>query len=267
MSLQTAQREIFNATVQPAIFHTHSQQFDHGDITQLFLDLDDPSTTSDMVDIIQTHFTATPGLENLSVYNLHEELESSGLFDVSFFIQLAPDANPEEVISQLKALYYTQGLLLTDGEIYTVEEYMQTGFVLVKLIFSFMTFLLGFSFLVSIFGQITSIQISIRHRSKEFGTIRALGTSKSQLKREITAESVILGLIGLVVGLGSGLCATFALLYNIPFNPTIGFVFILPVEFIAGTAALLFAIIWLSALIPLRRIMQINIADAIRKRD
>ncbi|MBA7573954.1 hypothetical protein ES708_15755 [subsurface metagenome] len=266
-SLQTARHTLFNQTTHPSIFYTHSYQYLHGDITALFLELEVGVDVETIAETIRIQFASVPELENLTIFNLEEALNRSGAFHVSYFLRLEEDMSQDQVISRLKEIYYSQGLMLTEADISTTVEYMEEGYVMLKLVLSILTFLLGFSFLVSVFGQIISVLISIQHRTKEIGTFRALGTSANQIMKLIMAESVIIGLIGLLIGLGSGLFTSVALLYDIPFNPVIGFIFVLPVEYIGIIAAILFSVVLLSSIIPVRYTMKIEIVDAIRKRD
>jgi putative ABC transport system permease protein len=69
--------------------------------------------------------------------------------------------------------------------------------------------LLGLSVLVSFFGIVNTLVLSIVERTRELGALRAVGMTRRQLRRMIRHESVITALIGATMGfaLGIGLAA------------------------------------------------------------
>ena len=76
--------------------------------------------------------------------------------------------------------------------------------------------LLALSVIVSLFGIVNTLILSIYERTHELGMMRAIGTSRRQVRQMIRYESVITALIGgifgLVIGIvGSVLVTTFAL--------------------------------------------------------
>jgi len=135
------------------------------------------------------------------------------------------------------------------------------------LLFGFLT--LAVSILV-FFIVLQVLTLSFLERTREIGTIRALGTTRGEVLRLFLAESVWLGLIGSAAGiaagafLGGGFNAA-----GIAWRPpgTIEPVQ-LAVRIGAGTAALPFAAGWvaavLSSLFPAWRSSRLPIADALR---
>ena len=75
--------------------------------------------------------------------------------------------------------------------------------------------LLGLSVLVSMFGVVNTLSLTIFERTREIGMLRAIGTSRRQMRRMIRYETVITVLLGAVVGavigLGLGAAAVEAL--------------------------------------------------------
>ncbi len=69
--------------------------------------------------------------------------------------------------------------------------------------------LLGLSVLVSLFGIVNTLVLSIVERTRELGALRAVGMTRRQMRRMIRHESVITALIGATMGivLGIGLAA------------------------------------------------------------
>ena len=65
--------------------------------------------------------------------------------------------------------------------------------------------LLGLSVLVSFFGIVNTLVLSIVERTRELGALRAVGMTRRQLRRMIRHESVITALIGATMGFGLGI--------------------------------------------------------------
>ena len=76
--------------------------------------------------------------------------------------------------------------------------------------------LLALSVIVSLFGIVNTLILSIYERTRELGMMRAIGTSRSQIRQLIRYESLITamigGILGLVIGVvGAVLVTIFAL--------------------------------------------------------
>jgi putative ABC transport system permease protein len=65
--------------------------------------------------------------------------------------------------------------------------------------------LLGLSIIISLFGIVNTLVLSVFERTREIGMLRAVGTSRRQIRRMIRQESVITALIGSVLGIVLGI--------------------------------------------------------------
>lgn len=65
--------------------------------------------------------------------------------------------------------------------------------------------LLAMSVIVSLFGIINTLVLSIYERTREIGMLRAIGTTRWQVRWMVTWESVITSVIGAVLGLAVGI--------------------------------------------------------------
>ena len=65
--------------------------------------------------------------------------------------------------------------------------------------------LLALSVIVSLFGMVNTMILSVFERTRELGMLRAIGMSRRQARRMIRQESVITALIGAALGLPLGL--------------------------------------------------------------
>src|SRR5205085_48455 len=66
--------------------------------------------------------------------------------------------------------------------------------------------LLSLSVIVSLFGIVNTLALSIHERTRELGMLRAIGTSRRQVRSIVRYESVITALIGAALGMVLGVC-------------------------------------------------------------
>src|SRR5207247_6032780 len=64
--------------------------------------------------------------------------------------------------------------------------------------------LLALSVVVSVFGMVNTLVLSIFERTRELGMLRAVGMTRRQARRMVRQESVITALIGAALGLPLG---------------------------------------------------------------
>ena len=64
--------------------------------------------------------------------------------------------------------------------------------------------LLGVSVLISLFGIVNTLLLSVHERTREIGMLRAIGMTRRQLRRTIRFESAITAVIGSLLGLVIG---------------------------------------------------------------
>ena len=65
--------------------------------------------------------------------------------------------------------------------------------------------LLALSVIVSLFGMVNTLVLSVFERTREIGMLRAVGMTRRQVRRMIRHESVITALIGAALGLALGI--------------------------------------------------------------
>ena len=102
--------------------------------------------------------------------------------------------------------------------------------------------LLALSVIVSLFGIVNTLVLSIFERTRELGMLRAIGTSRRQIRQMIRYESIITALIGGVLGIGLGIVISLILAATALSGS--GFVLVIPV----GTVIILFILAGLAGL-------------------
>ncbi len=118
--------------------------------------------------------------------------------------------------------------------------------------------LLALSVIVSIFGIVNTLVLTVFERTRELGMLRAIGMTRRQTRRMIRHESVVTALIGAVLGIVLGLILAGLLTVRIDF---IDFVLPIPQLIIFAIVAVVVGIF--AAVFPARRAARLNPLDAL----
>jgi putative ABC transport system permease protein len=120
--------------------------------------------------------------------------------------------------------------------------------------------LLLLTVIVSLFGIVNTLALSIHERTRELGLLRAIGTSRRQVRRIVRYEAVITAMIGAV--LGTILGVVFAIVVSRPLADD-GFILTIPV----GTLLLLLVLAALAGVLaaigPARRASRLDVLEAL----
>jgi putative ABC transport system permease protein len=120
--------------------------------------------------------------------------------------------------------------------------------------------LLGMAVVISLFGMVNTLALSVFERTREIGMLRAIGTTRRQLRRMIRYESVITAALGGLLGVAVGVVFAWivalgledeGLAFSVPYAQL---VVALVVATIAGV---------LAAVLPARRASRLNVLDAL----
>ncbi len=120
--------------------------------------------------------------------------------------------------------------------------------------------LLLLAVIVSLFGIVNTLALSIHERTRELGLLRAVGTSRRQVRRIVRYEAVITALIGAVLGLVLGV--VFAVLASRPLADE-GFQLAIPVGTLVGMLVLAVVAGVLAAIGPARRASRLDVLEAL----
>jgi putative ABC transport system permease protein len=147
-----------------------------------------------------------------------------------------------------------------DATLHTGAAYVKDSTKDMATFLAMLYVLLGFSVVVSLFGMVNTLVLSVFERTRELGMLRAIGMTRRQARRMIRHESVITALIGAALGLGLGVflaalvtqaMSDYGLALTIPLGTLAAFTV---VAILAGIAA---------AILPARRASRLNVLDAL----
>jgi putative ABC transport system permease protein len=145
-------------------------------------------------------------------------------------------------------------------EVLTKDEFVERQEDQVNRLLALIYVLLALALLISLFGIVNTLFLTIHERTRELGMLRAIGTSRRQVKRMVRYEAVITALIGAVLGVVLG--AIFAVLVTIPLKSE-GFTISIPVIqlIVLLVLAAIFGVI--AAIWPARRAARLDVLNAL----
>ena len=147
-----------------------------------------------------------------------------------------------------------------DANVSTAEQFGKDRTKSFATFLSMIYVLLAFSVIVSLFGMVNTLVLSVFERTRELGMLRAIGMTRRQARRMIRQESVITALIGAALGLPLGIfvaallteaLSDYGVVMSIPIGTLAAFTL---VAVLAGIAA---------AILPARRASRLNVLNAL----
>src|SRR4051794_34731662 len=145
-----------------------------------------------------------------------------------------------------------------DATFHTGAGYAKDQAKKMAALLSMLYVLLGFSVIVSLFGMVNTLVLSVFERTREIGMLRTIGMTRKQARQMIRHESIITALIGAALGLGLGTAlATLVMVkwhlpLSLPVKTLLGFTLI---AVLAGVGA---------AVMPARRAARLNVLQALQ---
>ncbi|MBN2503493.1 MAG: ABC transporter permease [Anaerolineales bacterium] len=178
--------------------------------------------------------------------------------DVFLLINMEPSADVaavEEDLQDATQLYPGFGIISRQQLRTSQEEVARSGTIGMNIVLSLLA-------APALLGLANALGINVIERTREIGMLRAVGAKRRQIRRMIVAESLLLSLMGIALGIISGIMLSYVMTgvlefagMHIPYNfPGVGVLTAVAAGLICGI---------LAALIPARRASDLEIVAAL----
>jgi ABC-type antimicrobial peptide transport system permease subunit len=146
-----------------------------------------------------------------------------------------------------------------NAKIQTRKQFKDGQIAGIKGILNVLYVLLALSVLVSIFGIVNTLVLTVFERTRELGMIRAIGMTRRQTRRMIRHESVVIALIGAILGIVLGLVFAALLIARVDMLS-----WALPVGQLVTFAMVSVLVGIFAAIFPARRAARLNPLEALK---
>jgi putative ABC transport system permease protein len=148
-----------------------------------------------------------------------------------------------------------------DAKVVTASQFKKGQLDEINLTLNLLYGLLGLSVIISLFGVVNTLVLSVFERTRELGMLRAIGMTRSQVRRMIRHESIVTALIGAALGIAVGV---FLAVLTTQALSDEGIVLAIPWRTIALFVVATIVAGILAAILPARRASRLNILKALQ---
>jgi putative ABC transport system permease protein len=181
----------------------------------------------------------------------------------------ANNANPQNLYSFVRVAggqsdanrAKLEGLLkrFPNAKVATRQQFVDNQISGLNSVLNVLYVLLALSVIVSLFGIVNTLVLTVFERTREIGMLRAIGMTRRQTRRMIRHESVITAMIGGALGIVLGIVLGGLLVARVDF-----IVFSLPVVSLIVFAVMTIVVGILAAIFPARRASRLNVLEALQ---
>ena len=148
-----------------------------------------------------------------------------------------------------------------DAQVETAEQFKDGQIDQLNMALNIVYALLGLSVIVSLFGIVNTLVLSVFERTRELGMLRAIGMTRRQVRRMIRHESVVTALIGATFGVGVGMFLAGIVTHALS---DYGIVFAVPYKSLVVFGGVAIVAGMLAAILPARRASRLNVLKALQ---
>jgi putative ABC transport system permease protein len=148
-----------------------------------------------------------------------------------------------------------------DTKVQTHAEFVKNQTSFMGSLLNLVYVLLALSVIVSLFGMVNTLVLSVWERTREIGMLRAVGMSRRQTRRMVRHESIVTALIGAGLGMPLGVLLAYAVTHALS---RFGVDFEVSVATLAKFALVAIVAGMLAAIAPARRASKLNVLSALQ---
>ncbi len=148
-----------------------------------------------------------------------------------------------------------------DAKVVTAAQFKKNQEADINLTLNLLYGLLGLSVIISLFGVVNTLVLSVFERTRELGMLRAVGMTRRQVRRMIRHESIVTALIGGALGIAVGV---FLAVLTTQALSDEGIVLAIPWTTIGVFVVATIVAGILAAILPARRASRLNILEALQ---
>jgi putative ABC transport system permease protein len=148
-----------------------------------------------------------------------------------------------------------------DAKIATESQFKKNQEQGINTLLNLLYVLLSLSIVISLFGIVNTLVLTVFERTRELGMLRAIGMTRRQVRRMIRHESIVTALIGAALGIPVGLGLALALTRALASH---GVTFALPLGSIVAFTAVAIVAGTVAAIMPARRAGRLNVLAALQ---
>ncbi len=148
-----------------------------------------------------------------------------------------------------------------DGKLQTRSEFIKNSEKPINRLLNLLYVLLALSVIVSLFGIVNTLVLTVYERTREIGMLRAVGMTRAQTRMMIRYESIVTALMGAALGIAVGTFLGALIVHALSGE---GLVFSFPVLTIIYFVIAAIVVGILAAIVPARRAARLNVLEALQ---
>ena len=148
-----------------------------------------------------------------------------------------------------------------EANVETRDQFRERQLSTLDTVLNILYALLALSVIVSLFGIVNTLVLTVFERTRELGMLRAIGMTRRQVRRMIRHESIVTALIGAALGIAVGVFLAALITQTLSDQ---GIVFALPWVTLAVFVVIAIAAGVLAAVFPARRASRLNVLEALQ---
>ena len=207
-----------------------------------------------VVGIFENNAILSDYVISLTTYNANVEQP----LDQSVFLKVAPGVSVADAQTQLDAMLQKDyPNVQANDQAASKQQFLDS----INQLLAFVFVLLFLSIIISGFGILATLWLSVFERVRELGLLRAVGMARVQIKRMVRIEAVIVAVLGAILGIVIGIVFAWALQRSLS---DLGITELsLPVGQLIVLMILAALIGVVAAILPARRAAKLNVLEAI----